>query len=131
MGKFSSSFMYKSPLNGAYTSGAGQGSTYVSNRKAFQQLQSDIVAGAKEGDRLERINKANKEFDKWFANTDNPTPEEVKAKKIALGLLTPKDTKNTEDTPVVMLGKCPKGKVRSKINKKCVSKKGAGKEYDK
>ena len=43
MGKFSSSFMYKSPLNGAYTSGAGQGSTYVSNRQAFQQLQSDIV----------------------------------------------------------------------------------------
>ncbi len=39
MGKFSSSFMYKSPLNGAYTSGASQGSTYVSNREAFQQLQ--------------------------------------------------------------------------------------------
>ena len=126
MDKFSSSFMYKSPLNGAYTSGAGQGSTYVSNRQAFQQLQSDIVAGAKEGDRIEALNKANKEFDKWFANTDNPTPEEVKAKKIALGLLTPKDT-----SALTMLGKCPKGKVRSKINKKCVSKKGAGKEYDK
>ena len=26
--------------------------------------------------------------------------------------------------------KCPKGKVRSKINNKCVSKKGSGKEYD-
>lgn len=126
MGKFSSSFMYKSPLNGAYTSAAGQGSTYVSTRQAFQQLQSDIVAGAKEGDRLEGLNKANKEFDKWFAKADNPTPEEVKAKKIALGLLTPKDT-----SAVNMLGKCPKGKVRSKINKKCVSKKGTGKEYDK
>ncbi len=126
MGKFSSSFMYKSPLNGAYTSGASQGSTYVSNREAFQQLQDDIVKGAKEGDRIEELNKANKEFDKWFAKADNPTPEEVKAKKIALGLLTPKNT-----SAATMLGKCPKGKVRSKINNKCVPKKGAGKEYDK
>ena len=129
MGKFSSSFMYKSPLNGAYTSGAGQGSTYVSNRQAFQQLQNDIVAGAKEGDRIEALNKANKEFDKWFSQADNPTPEEVKAKKIALDLLKSEDNKTNSAT--AMLGKCPKGKVRSKINKKCVSKKGAGKEYDK
>ena len=124
--KFSTPFMKKSPLYGAYTSAAGQGSTYVSNRDAFQQLQDDIVVGAKEGDRIENINKANKEFDNWFANTDNPTPEEVKAKKIALGLLTPKDT-----SALTMLSKCPKGKVRSKINNKCVSKKGSGKEYDK
>ncbi len=48
--KFSSPFMAKSPLHGAYTSAAGQGKTYVSNREAFQQLQNDIVAGAKEGD---------------------------------------------------------------------------------
>ena len=126
MGKFSSSFMYKSPLNGAYTSAAGQGSTYMSNREAFQKLQSDIVTGAKEGDRLEGINKAKNEFKDWYADNPNATPEEVKAKKIALGLLTPEDT-----SAVAMLGKCPKGKVRSKINKKCVSKKGAGKEYDK
>ena len=39
--------------------------------------------------------------------------------------------KKDKDSPNDMLGKCPKGKVRSKINKKCVSKKGAGKEYDK
>ena len=130
MGKFSSSFMYKSPLNGAYTSAAGQGSTYVSNRQAFQKLQSDIVSGAKEGDRIEALNKAKNEFKDWYADNPNATKEEIKAKKIALDLLTPKDTKNTEDTPVVMLGKCPKGKVRSKINNKCVSKKGAGKEYD-
>ena len=126
MGKFSSSFMYKSPLNGAYTSAAGQGKTYMSIRQDIQQLQDDVVEGAKEGNRLEALNKANKEFDKWFSQADNPTPEEVKAKKIALGLLTPKNT-----SAATMLGKCPKGKVRSKINNKCVPKKGAGKEYDK
>ena len=42
-----------------------------------------------------------------------------------------KKDKDTSGSPGNMLGKCPKGKVRSKINKKCVSKKGAGKEYDK
>ena len=129
MGKFSSSFMYKSPLNGAYTSAAGQGSTYVSNRQAFKQLQSDIVAGAKEGDRLERINKAKNEFKDWYAINPNATKEEIEAKKIALDLLKSEDNKTNSAT--AMLGKCPKGKVRSKINKKCVSKKGAGKEYDK
>ena len=123
--KFSSPFMAKSPLYGAYESGAGT-KAYVSNRQAFQQLQSDIVAGAKEVDRSMSLNKANKDFNKWFADNSDATPEQVKAKKIALGLLTPKDT-----SPTNMLGKCPKGKVRSKINKKCVSKKGAGKEYDK
>ena len=39
--------MAKSPLHGAYTSATGQGSTYVSNREAFKQLQDDIVKGAK------------------------------------------------------------------------------------
>ena len=112
MGKFSSSFMYKSPLNGAYTSAAGQGSTYVSNRQAFQKLQSDIIAGAKEGDRVELYNKVLKgEADIEDYNKKYPSDK--------------------EDSPNNMLGKCPKGKVRSKINNKCVSKKGAGKEYDK
>jgi hypothetical protein len=120
MGKFSSSFMYKSPLNGAYTSAAGQGSTYVSNRQAFQKLQSDIVAGAKEGDRVELANKlANKEITKDEFCAVFPNDNMCK-----------KD-KDTSGSPGNMLGKCPKGKVRSKINKKCVSKKGAGKEYDK
>jgi len=45
--KFSTPFMAKSPLQGAYTSASGQGKTYVSNREAFQQLQDDIVTGAK------------------------------------------------------------------------------------
>ena len=81
MGKFSSSFMYKSPLNGAYTSAAGQGSTYVSNRQAFQKLQSDIVSGAKEGDRIEALNKAKNEFKDWYADNPNATKEEIKAKK--------------------------------------------------
>ena len=89
MSKFSSSFMYKSPLNGAYESGADglafMGST-ISGQKHFNKLQSDIVS--------------------------------------AVG-------KSYKDSAAEMLGKCPKGKVRSKINKKCVSKKGAGKEYDK
>jgi hypothetical protein len=50
--KFSSPFMAKSPLHGAYTSATGQGSTYVSNREAFQKLQDDIVEGAKEADKI-------------------------------------------------------------------------------
>ena len=49
-----------SPLEGAYTSAAGQGSTYMSNRQAFQKLQSDIVTGAKKGDIIEKEQKAKK-----------------------------------------------------------------------
>tara|TARA_B100001564_G_C20181892_1_gene464434 strand:- start:102 stop:470 length:369 start_codon:yes stop_codon:yes gene_type:complete len=119
--KFSSSFMYKSPLNGAYTSAAGQGKTYVSTREAIQQLQDDVVTGAKEGDRVELANKlANGDITKdQFCAT---FPDDNMCKK---------DENEKEDSAVNMLGKCPKGKVRSKINKKCVSKKGTGKEYDK
>ena len=117
MSKFSSSFMYKSPLNGAYTSAAGQGSTYVSNREAFQQLQSDIVEGAKEGDRAELANK--------LAQGD------ITKDQFCAAFPSDNMCKKDKDSPNDMLGKCPKGKVRSKINKKCVSKKGAGKEYDK
>ena len=58
--KFSSPFMAKSPLHGAYTSAAGQGKTYVSTRQAIQQMQNDIVAGAKEGDIIEKEQKAKK-----------------------------------------------------------------------
>ena len=42
--KFSTPFMAKSPLYGAYESGAG-GKVYVSNRRAFEKLQDDIVSG--------------------------------------------------------------------------------------
>jgi hypothetical protein len=49
--KFSTPFLKKSPLLGAYTSGAG-GTVYVSNRKAFQKLQDDIVEGAKKADEI-------------------------------------------------------------------------------
>ena len=94
--KFSTPFMAKSPLYGAYESGAG-GKVHVSNRQAFQKLFDDASS----------VGSVKKE------NEDK------------------KDTKNSEGNPVKMLGECPKGKVRSKINKKCVSKKGAGKEYDK
>lgn len=44
MSKFSSPFFKKSPLQGAYTSGAG-GMVYVSNANAFQKLQDDILTG--------------------------------------------------------------------------------------
>lgn len=44
MSKFSTPFLNKSPLKGAYTSGAG-GMVYVSNREDFQNLQ-DRIAGA-------------------------------------------------------------------------------------
>ena len=61
MSKFSTPFLNKSPLEGAYTSGAG-GKVYVSNRQAFQKLQDDIVSGAKEGEKVYKLNKAEKDF---------------------------------------------------------------------
>jgi hypothetical protein len=91
--KFSTPFMAKSPLYGAYESGAG-GKVHVSNRQAFQKLFDDA----------ESVGSVKKEKEKEKDNTSSG---------------------------MYMLGECPKGKVRSKINKKCVSKKGAGKEYDK
>ena len=51
MSKFSTPFLKKSPILGAYTSGAG-GMAYASNRQAFQKLQDDIVKGAKEADEI-------------------------------------------------------------------------------
>lgn len=51
MSKFSTPFFKKSPILGAYTSGAG-GMVYASNRQAFQKLQDDIVKGAKEADKI-------------------------------------------------------------------------------
>ena len=63
--KFSSPFMKKSPLQGAYTSAAGQGKIHVPLRGAFQQLQNDIVSGAKEGDRLIMLNKVKKGDIDW------------------------------------------------------------------
>ena len=52
-----------SPFQGAYTSAAGQGKTYVSNREAFQQLQNDIVEGAKGVDEaLRKVLKMKKEI---------------------------------------------------------------------
>ncbi len=183
--KFSSPFMAKSPLHGAYTSAAGQGKTYVSNRQAFQQLQNDIVAGAKGVDealndpeieikrqrkrrqrqqqrfddldvnikegvkdekgnpvyidkdgkvinRASRLNKRINKRTKKIADLDTQIKEN-KSKGVVLSdeqkaILAVLDKNNS---PNKMLGKCPKGKVRSKINKKCVSKKGTGKEYDK
>ena len=120
--KFSTPFMAKSPLYGAYESGAG-GKVYVSNRRAFEKLQDDIVSGTKSAITGARSEELKNDFkDAW-----------VKAGRPERG------TDNYNETyvsiygqaPANMLGECPKGKVRSKINKKCVSKKGAGKEYDK
>ncbi len=42
--KFATPFLAKSPLQGAYTSGA-DGMVYVSNREAFQKLQDDALQG--------------------------------------------------------------------------------------
>lgn len=46
--KFSTPFMNKSPLHGAYTSGAG-GMVYASNRDIFQKLQDDITSAVDKG----------------------------------------------------------------------------------
>ncbi len=120
--KFSTPFMAKSPLYGAYESGAG-GKVYVSNRQAFEKLQDDIVSGTKSAIAGERSEELKENFKNAWIEAGRPK----------------RGTDNYNETyisiygqaPTNMLGKCPKGKVRSKVNKKCVSKKGAGKEYDK
>tara|TARA_R110002020_G_C15692496_1_gene719983 strand:+ start:86 stop:382 length:297 start_codon:yes stop_codon:yes gene_type:complete len=61
MSKFSTPFFNKSPLEGAYTSGAG-GMVYASNRQAFQKLQDDIVSAAKTGIATERQNRIYKDY---------------------------------------------------------------------
>ena len=131
--KFSTPFMAKSPLYGAYESGAG-GKVYVSNRQAFEKLQDDIVSGTKSaifGEEKTPCEKGAKSFTKDGATYDCPSKETNDVTE---------STKNTSyntskenygmSSGFAMLGKCPKGKVRSKINNKCVSKKGSGKEYD-
>lgn len=84
-----------SPLEGAYTSGAG-GQAYVSNRQDFQQLQ-DRIAGAAisimagENDpetRSKRLNKRIKARDKRAGNK-GPTNEELVKAKGALDVLVP------------------------------------------
>jgi len=120
--KFSTPFMAKSPLYGAYESGAG-GKVYVSNRQAFEKLQDDIVSGTKSAITGARSEKLKNDFkDAW-----------IEAGRPERGTDTYNETYVSiyGQAPAKMLGECPKGKVRSKINKKCVSKKGAGKEYDK
>ena len=125
--------MAKSPLYGAYESGAGA-KTYVSNRQAFEKLQDDIVSGTKSvisGKEKTACEKGAKSFTKDGATYDCPSK---KASNVT------ESTKNTSSNTskenygmssgFAMLGECPKGKVRSKINNKCVSKKGEGKEYD-
>ncbi len=132
--KFSTPFMAKSPLYGAYESGAGA-KVYVSNRRAFEKLQDDIVSGTKSaifGEKKTACEKGAKSFTKDGATYDCPSKETNNVTE---------STKNTSSNTseenysipngLAMLGKCPKGKVRSKINNKCVSKKGTGKEYDK
>ncbi len=122
--------MAKSPLYGAYESGAGA-KVYVSNRRAFEKLQDDIVSGTKSaifGEKKTACEKGAKSFTKDGATYDCPSKETNNVTE---------STKNTSSNTseenysipngLAMLGKCPKGKVRSKINNKCVSKKGTGK----
>jgi hypothetical protein len=143
--KFSTPFMAKSPLYGAYESGAG-GKVYVSNRRAFEKLQDDIVSGTKSaifGEKKTACEKGAKSFTKDGATYNCPSKESKNnnsfsfSDKIDISDITKNISSNTSEenysmsNGMSMLGECPKGKVRSKINKKCVSKKGAGKEYDK
>jgi hypothetical protein len=113
MSKFSTPFLKKSPILGAYTSGAG-GMAYASNRQAFQKLQDDIVKGAKEADeiftdpenqakRLEnRIDRRKKR-----ASKKGPTNQELAKGKKALDFINP----GFEDKPLV-------NKKRTKFDKK-------------
>ncbi len=132
--------MAKSPLYGAYESGAGA-KVYVSNRRAFEKLQDDIVSGTKSAITGEEKKKKDKEslfkqdgtlkvaFDEKYKNKENKDVTE--STKNTFSFSDKVDVSDLIKSPFDLLGECPKGKVRSKINKKCVSKKGAGKEYDK
>jgi hypothetical protein len=53
-----------SPLNGAYSSGAG-GSVYVSTAGAFQNLQDKISAGIQTNIAESKSKEIDKEFSKW------------------------------------------------------------------
>jgi len=130
--KFSTPFMAKSPLYGAYESGAG-GKVHVSNRQAFQKLFDDAssvgsVKKEKEKEEKESLFKQDGTlkvtFDEKYKNKENKNKNSFEDSVDFSGI-------GLSNAPSNMLGECPKGKVRSKINKKCVSKKGAGKEYDK
>jgi hypothetical protein len=128
--KFSTPFMAKSPLYGAYESGAGA-KVYVSNRQAFEKLQDDIVSGTKSaifGEEKTACEKGAKSFTIDGATYDCPSKKTSNVNESTKK--TSEENYGMSNGPA-MLGKCPKGKVRSKVNKKCVSKKGAGKEYDK
>ncbi len=126
--------MAKSPLYGAYESGAGA-KVYVSNRRAFEKLQDDIVSGTKSaifGEKKTACEKGAKSFTKDGATYDCPSKETNNVTESTKNTSSNTSEKNSGiPNGLAMLGKCPKGKVRSKVNNKCVSKKGAGKEYDK
>jgi hypothetical protein len=66
-----------SPLNGAYSSGAG-GSVYVSTAGAFQRLQDKIDAGIQTSIAKDKSKETSAEFSKWqkdFPTFTRDTPE--------------------------------------------------------
>ena len=129
--KFSTPFMAKSPLYGAYESGAG-GKVHVSNRQAFQKLFDDASSVGSSSVKQTACEKGAKTYTIDNATYNCPSKEtnDVTESTKNTSSNTSKENYGMSSGPA-MLGQCPKGKVRSKINKKCVSKKGAGKEYDK
>ena len=130
--KFSTPFMAKSPLYGAYESGAG-GKVHVSNRQAFEKLFDDAVSAGSSSVKQTPCEKGAKSFTKDGATYDCPSKENKDVTESTKNTFSFSDKVDVSDlikSPNNMLAKCPKGKMRSKINKKCVSKKGAGKEYD-
>lgn len=129
--KFSTPFMAKSPLYGAYESGAG-GKVHVSNRQAFQKLFDDASSVGSSSVKQTACEKGAKTYTIDNATYNCPSKEtnDVTESTKNTSSNTSEENYGMSSGPA-MLGQCPKGKVRSKINKKCVSKKGAGKEYDK
>ena len=74
-----------SPLNGAYSSGAG-GSVYVSTAGAFQRLQDKISAGIQTNIAEGKSKEIDKEFSKWQKENPGSTRDtpEYRAKYIEL-----------------------------------------------
>ena len=131
--KFSTPFMAKSPLYGAYESGAG-GKVHVSNRQAFQKLFDDASSVGSSSVKQTACEKGAKTYTIDNATYNCPSKETndvTESTKNTFSFSDKVDVSDLIKSPLGLLGECPKGKVRSKINKKCVSKKGAGKEYDK
>jgi hypothetical protein len=138
--KFSSPFFKKSPLQGAYSSGA-DGIVTVSDLPHYQKLQQDLVAGTlatftpeaidedmkktidKRGSRIETDSKTGKEtlnpskFNKFFGGKSTDDPNEISKFK---------DKTTKLETKLASRKKNRKATSQETLANACIDKKGGG-----